>query len=220
FKVRDKLEINTGAGRDAVRIDGLTNFGDVWIRTGAADDLVTMKNANAGVNKDSLLWFDLGAGNDTLELGSAPNALGVVHGFNLRVDARDGNDRVEMRDAFFDFGVAVQLGIGDDVLNMANVQARTNMSVRGEAGNDTVNLTQVEAAENFFAFMGEGSDTLNVVNLKTQKAELNGGDGDGFDRLFFGQSPQVGSLIRSAFEEVNGQKLLKKVAVAGQPSAR
>ena len=66
-------------------------------------------------------------------------------------------------------------------------------------------LTQ-SFARGGFAKMGEGSDILDVTYLRARKAELDGGAGTGYDRLLFTQSPNIPTLIRTNFEEINGQK--------------
>jgi hypothetical protein len=198
---------------------GLTHVQhDMSLLTGASNDRVILKNVDVGKVDGDLLWVDLGAQDDVLDLGSGLNDFTPVTGIALRVDARDGNDRVAMADVFFNAGIAVQLGAGEDVLNMRNVQSRTNMSVRGEGGNDTMILQQVEAFDNFFAFMGEGSDTLDITFIKARKVELDGGDGAGYDKLFLSQSPNIPTLIRRGFEEINGQKLILKATVTGPVS--
>ncbi len=89
-------------------------------------------------------------------------------------------------------------------------------------GDDTIVLNQVEALGNFFARMGEGSDTLDITSLKARRAELygDGGSGAGFDKLFITQSPQIGTLIRTGFEEINGQRLIKTTTTMGVVASR
>ena len=98
---------------------------------------------------------------------------------------------------------------------MVNVRVDENIDINGMSGDDTIVLNQVEALDNVFARMGQGSDTLNIVGLKARRAELygDGGNGDGYDRLFITQSPQIGSTLRTGFEEINGQRLIKKTTV-------
>jgi hypothetical protein len=201
--------------QDVVIVAGTDVRREMSVLTGASNDRVILKNVDVGNLADDLLWVDLGAQDDVLEIGSGLNDITPVTGKALRVDARDGNDRVAMADVFFNAGIAVQLGAGEDVLNMRNVQSRTNMSLRGEGGNDTMILQQVEAFDNFFAYMGEGSDTLDITFIKARKVELDGGDGDGYDKLFLSQSPNIPTLIRRGFEEINGQKLILKATVPG-----
>ena len=212
--------VNTGVAaasgdedKDIVQIDGLAATVDVTIKTGASGDVVRMKNSSLGTISDHLAWFDLGVGDDSLTLGSGPNDFSAVTARHLRVDGGDGLDRVDMQDVFAIDGMSVQLGAGNDVLNMLNVQSRGSMSLNGQADNDTMNLRQVEAFENFFARMGEGSDVLNVTALKARSAALDGGDG--YDKLFLSLSSSINSLSRTGFEEFNGQKLLNNNTIPG-----
>jgi hypothetical protein len=217
-KLNIRAGINTPgvfSDQDTVIIGGTRVTRGMSVLTGASNDRVILKNVDVGNRDDDLLWVDLGAQDDVLQIGSGLNDITPVTGKNLRVDARDGNDRVEMADVFFDEGFAVQLGAGEDVLTMRNVQSLTNMALRGEGGNDTITLQQVEVFDNFFAYMGEGSDTLDITFIKARNVELDGGDGDGYDKLFLSQSPNIPTLIRRGFEEINGKKLILKATAPG-----
>jgi hypothetical protein len=120
-----------------------------------------------------------------------------------------------MQDVFVTQHMVVELGAGTDFLDMVHASARGFISLGGQKGNDTMRLTEIESFDNFFASMGEGSDTLTITNVKTPKTvTLDGGDGDGYDKLFLSQSPNI-QLIRQGFEEINGQKLINKADVPG-----
>lgn len=217
------FQINTGVGTatnnsdaDVIDINGLTTNTAVSIRAGASDDFVTMRNTKVGSTVRHLLWFDLGAGADTLNVGSGLNDFSMVSGTGgLRVDAgtdaQNDVDRVFMKDVFMSQSIFVQLGAGNDLVEMFNIQSRKSIDLRGMLGNDKMTLLGVEAFDNFFAKMGEGSDTLDITFVKAQRVELDGGDGDGYDRLFLQQSPNIPTLLRTGFEEINGNKLAQKV---------
>ncbi len=222
----ESLHINTGvrspavnADRDNVTILGSTVFGSTEISTGANADFVAVRNSTLGDSAFDPTTINTGTGADIVELGSRP---GLVEGVGLAgnlfitagTDAEVDVDKVKLVDVFGDHNIVMHLGAGDDQLDMVNVQARNDYVLYGEKGNDTMRLTQVEAFEDFFALMGEGSDTLDITFVKAQKVQLDGGDGDGYDKLFLYQSPNIPTLIKTGFEEINGQKLIKKVTVA------
>jgi hypothetical protein len=213
------------ADADQVSVVNTTAFGNVLVTTGEGNDVVTVKSLNLPLRPDKLgrhLTVDAGAGADTIKVGSnllgTPNpdltpvtVSGVVH-IIAGTDAQADADVVQMQDVLADQFMTVELGGGNDRLDLFRSSAGKAISLGGQKGDDTINVREVETLDGFYAFLGEGSDTLNIVNLKaTVKAEFNGGDG--FDRLFLSQSPSIPLIVRSAFEEINGQKLISKTTL-------
>jgi hypothetical protein len=213
----------TDTDRDTVSLDGVTARCFASINTGASADTITIKRSMLGLErKENVLpqatMIFTGAGADVLKMGSDGNDLNVVgvRGdliINTGHDSQDEVDKVQMRDIDVDESIFVDLGGGGDQLEMINILARKNIELLAKKGNDTAILSDVEAFDNFFADMGEGSDTLNITFVKAQKVDLNGGDGDGYDKLFLQQSPNIPTLIRRGFEEINGKKLINKPVV-------
>ncbi len=213
----NRFTINTGGGginlddQDVVDIVNVTTAVGLSVKTGAAHDSVNMRNTSIGTTGQHQLWFDLGSGGDSLLLGSSQSQyLPVTASAGIRVDAGTDSefdvDHVVMNDVFAKESFYMVMGAGDDVVEMNNVQSRKSFELNGMKGNDLFDLKGVEAFENFFAKMGEGSDILDITYLRARKADLDGGTGTGYDRLLFTQSPNIPTLIRTNFEEINGQK--------------
>ena len=217
-----RFKIDTGvqttdqlADRDEVIMTNVSAAVDVSVKTGGSNDLVTMRNSRIGTTADHLLWFDLGSGHDTIHLGSTPNTYEAVTGVgSLRIDAgKDAEndvDFVRMEDVFFGQGLSAQMGGGGDRIEMENVQVQKGMSLNGHSGDDIFALKGVQAMENFFAKMGDGNDLLEITFLKTRKMDIDGGVGLGYDMLRIYDSANIPTVIRTNFEEINGQKVVNK----------
>lgn len=221
----DDLTIRTGvdaavgdADKDTVFLENIEVLGSLNVSTGASNDAVTLKDAELGHGSHHFhtALISTGIGADTVALGPGPAAVGAVGVTgNLHIgtglDSENDVDKVTMQDVFVTNSLTMFLGGGDDVLDMVNTQAREDVAIITGRGNDTARLTQVEAFDGFFTSMGEGSDILDITFVKARTVNLDGGGGDGYDRLFLSQSPNIPTLIRTGFEEINGQKLIKKV---------
>jgi hypothetical protein len=252
--VLGNFDVNTGAGRDLVRMDnslvaqnmtiragtvnpaGLTDRDDVilngvrvdrslLITTGESNDVVTVKNVNLPRgDQGGHITIDTGNGADAINVGSVPvvvpigaqlanfgpvTAAGGLH-IKAGTDLQNDVDTVRILDAFFDQNIVVELGAGNDNLNMVHALAGASISLAGQKGNDTMNVTEVEAFDGFFAFLGEGDDVLNLTYVKAQRMTLDGGAGTN-DRLSLGQMPYIPSQTRTGWEFINGKPVLQKV---------
>ena len=192
---------------------------------GRHDDDVTIKNANLGRILGHTVTISTDAGADILKIGSdavSLGAVGVAGNLILKTGSDSGieNDVVKIRDLDVDGTIFAEFGGGDDNVNMANVLARKSISLKAMGGNDTIVMNDVEAFEEVFANMGEGSDTLDITLVKAAAVTLDGdgANGDGFDRLFLTQSPNIGTLVRTGFEEINGARLIKKTTPTPTPT--
>jgi hypothetical protein len=250
--VLGNLDVNTGAGRDIMRVDnvlvaqnmtvragttnpaGLSDRDDVivnnvrvdrslLITTGESNDVVTVKNVNLPrADQGGHVTIDTGNGADVINVGSVPvvpaigaplatfgpvTAVGGLH-IKAGTDLQNDTDVVRIQDAFFDQNIVVELGAGNDNLNMVNALAKASITLAGQKGNDTMNVTEVEAGDAFFAFMGEGDDLLNMTFVKAKRMTLDGGVGTN-DRLSIGQMPSIPSQTRIGWEFINGLPTLQ-----------
>lgn len=250
--VLGNLDVNTGAGRDMVRVHnslvaqnmtiragtvnpaGLTDRDDVivdgtrvdrslLITTGESNDAVTLKNVNLPRgDQGGHITVDTGNGADAINVGSVPvvvpiggqlanfgpvTAAGGLH-IKAGTDLQNDVDTVRIQDAFFDQHIVVELGNGNDNLNMVHALAGTSITLAGQKGNDTMNVTEVEALDGFFAFMGEGDDLLNMTFVKAQRMTLDGGVGTN-DRLSRGQNPGIPSETITGWETINGKRTVQ-----------
>lgn len=221
FIVQTGVDAAVGdADRDTVFIENVEVLGHTHLFTGASNDSLTLRDAELGhgTHHFHTALISTGAGADTVTLGPGPAAVGAVAVTgNLHIgtglDSENDADVVSMQDVFTTNSLTMFLGGGGDVLDIVNQQARRDVAIITGSGDDTARFTQVEAFEGFFTSMGEGSDTLDITFVKARTVNLDGGDGAGFDRLFLSQSPNIPTLIRKGFEEINGQRLLKKAVV-------
>jgi len=167
----------TGSVDDATAITIANVTTQASVTTYAAADTVTIRAASAATS------IDTGAGNDTINLGSATGGLGgitarvtLVGGAGtdtLNLDgsgaAADGSGilrAAEMVGFGMTAGVGygtvenlnLRLGSGNDTLTVENTGATTNLYAG--SGSDTVNIQKISAATNLDS--GAGSDTINV----------------------------------------------------------
>lgn len=142
-----------------------TGVENVDLRLGAGDDRLDFGAADEFYTRiEKKLTIDLGDGNDTCILGRSGPATGPVG---------EAAHHLYVKKAVF-----VDLGQGDDTLEVANLKTRKSLTVRGRAGNDTVTFatefTPTGATEpslfpvivlghlNFH--LGEGDDELAVLH--------------------------------------------------------
>ncbi len=163
--------VNTGTGEASV--DG--GAGNDTIFTGAQNDLVFGGDGNDTVFDDGAVggpgryfsggnYFDLGAGNDYLEVDGAANNTVV---------AGTGNDVVTLNGAGNN---TVNLGDGDDTLT---VNGNGNNTVDAGTGNDSVTLN-ASGTQN--VTLGDGSDFLEVDGNGNVNA--TGGTGDDWIQIY------------------------------------
>ena len=145
-----KLDINSGAGNDTVKLTDDASNGTAKIVTGQGDDNVEVDAHTAG---NGGIEVDTGLGDDTVTLnntGSAPNPIGKIN---------------------------VSLGSGNDTANVdvSLSTAATEVILSGGAGDDTANFTgalgdgdeknkRVQIVDNKLKFISSNGRTLNVTN--------------------------------------------------------
>jgi hypothetical protein len=210
---------------DQVVVDGVRVDRSLLITTGEGNDTVTVKNVNLPRgDQGGHMTIDTGNGADAINVGSIPvvvpvgsplasfgpvTAAGGLH-IKAGTDLQNDVDTVRILDAFFDQNIVVELGAGNDNLNMVHALAGASITLAGQKGNDTMNVVEVEASDGFFAFLGEGDDILNMTFVKAQRMTLDGGPGTN-DRLSLGQMPSIPSQTRTGWEFINGKPVLQKV---------
>jgi hypothetical protein len=99
----------------------------IVVRTGAGDDRLDFGAVDHLFTRvDKKLTIMMGDGSDTVELGRA--------GYT---DASDGPVRSRM---YVGKGIYVDLGSGDDQLDVANLKSNKSLIVHGRGGDDTINF--------------------------------------------------------------------------------
>ncbi len=112
-----------------------------------------------------------------------------------------------MHSVYAAFDVGVNLRTGNDRLEMTDVDARF-VTFHGEKGIDTAVLVEVDARETIFALMGDGDDLLDMAACRPHKLVADGGAGL-YDRLVTFDMVNV-PTTRIGFEVVNGKPVLSK----------
>jgi hypothetical protein len=196
------ISINLGDGNDSLTLNNVYVAGAIVIQTGADDDTVVLGD-NDVVSSAGDLSIDLGAGNDMLDgkrLYIGTNQ--IIHGgdgddqlifdgflspqFTLGTSAAGnalwtggaGNDTVHIIYAFIVGAFSIDLGEGNDGLDIFGSAVSGNVAFFGRAGDDTLTVDT-----NFFdadlTLEGNGDrDALLLANgLGTETAVLNGGAG-------------------------------------------
>lgn len=180
----EELNLNTGAGADAVLIASTSANGLVNLSTGGGNDAVTVQETGTG----SVLNVSTGAGNDTVALGNASGVVNSIAG-RVNLDAGAGVDALVLNDSgdtsdnvgFLSANTISGLGLGDAVsyAGFESVQA-----VLG-SGNDrlTVSSTAAGALTNIETGLGDDTLALAVDNLGPVVATVT--DQGGSDTLDF-----------------------------------
>jgi hypothetical protein len=183
--IRGRLSIDAGLGADRVFVgtagDATELVGQVpadlsvhirgalSIKGGAGADEISVDNATIG----ALLHIDGGLDGDSVSLGSA-----AVEGVGLS----DSTAQVKVRGV-----VHVNLGAGDDVAALNQVDSRAAIIVRGGAGNNTVNASVVNTG--VLSVLGDGDNdhfTLSDIHTHVLGVHTGGGDDmvDAHDSVF------------------------------------
>ncbi len=214
----DHLFVQTGvneglgnADKDQILLEGVRVYGLTGITTGDGDDVLTMKNSIFGNNNQDNVSIGMGAGADTVNLGigaGEAGGVGSTAGFFITTgfDSENDADVVNVRDSDFDGTLLMQLGGGNDHVDMVNVLSRKDIHLQGMKGNDTMTLNSVRAWDAFFAEMGEGDDTLDMTYVEAEHLKADGGAGH--DKLFRKLDPHNVDVVLTGWEEIDGRLTL------------
>ena len=206
-------KVGLGAGNDLVAVVGANVRGHLAIRTGAGDDrvligtggdapeLVGVLPADVAVNVRGLLSIDTngdhdrvavddasigrlainaGVGNDDVSLGStaAVDESGArlrVHR-GIHVNLGDGNDELNMDQLRVRGGIIALGGPGDDTLNATSTRSHA-LAVLGGGGMDSVSLTHIDA-HHLGIHTGDDSDSVDVRDSVFTSFGVSLGDGN------------------------------------------
>jgi hypothetical protein len=135
----------------------------------------------------------LGAGDDQLDFGSADQVYTTI-AQKLAIDMGSGNDKVELGHAggvpgagtevrhylYVNKGIYVDLGAGDDLLEVANLKTNKSLIIKAGDGNDAVtfateftptgatepSLFPVNVKGNLHVHLGQGDDSLTLLHAR------------------------------------------------------
>ena len=147
-----RIFIDSGAGNDFIRLDGIQSSKTMKIYTGAGDDTLV----GAFVTAMRSMIVDTGSGNDTvgfddlvvertarMSTGSGDDRVGlnnVYVGRKARIDMDSGNDILLVANSNVNRGARIDLGDGDDLFGGIDGSVDGSVRLSGGNGTDTYEL--------------------------------------------------------------------------------
>lgn len=199
--------------------DTIVNMGDkATIKGGEGNDLIKVvrdviretKNSTVDLDKVSFDGLPLPAVGGKKTVGQvsdlyAPALVGQEGGAEVNVDAGDGNDVIDSRDAKLE-NATIDGGSDDDLMLMDTL---VGSKVKGGDGNDEIHAdnmlqTTIEG--------GEGDDTINVKRMK--QSTVNGGSGD--DTLSVDHMVESHVQGEAGNDSINVNRALRSTISGGQ----
>ena len=158
-------EAGAGEGNDNVSI---TRQGIVvnTIQGGDGNDTVFIRSANQFAG-----YVDLGAGNDSITLGTAAFPLtngGQIYG-------GEGSDTLKLEGSFVNSTVGA--GSGNDLLSFSAAGSITSSLINGGKEKDTINLSLAGGGSFATVAGGQGSDIISLTNANFANSIVGGGQG-------------------------------------------
>jgi hypothetical protein len=183
---------NLGDGNDLVALAGAEVLGNVSIRTAEGDDRVVVGTAGGAVELDGELPEDLtvrvrGALNIGTGVGADQVAVDATTAGLLHVSAGEDNDTVSLGSTQ-DVGdlsarlavrtaAHIDLGDGDDELNVDQVNAHGVLLIRAGLGSDMMDANVAEAKA-MLAFGDGGEDAISLADLDVEHLGVHSGEGN------------------------------------------
>jgi hypothetical protein len=144
------------------------------VRLGEGDDSVAVLGSLNLKN----VTFNLGDGNNVLDVGAGMNVTG-----KLAITGGTGADQITL-DSTIAKSVSISTGLGNDELNLLGVSFSSSVSVSTGAGADIININENALGadallnNNLTISTGEDNDTVSISNTTTKKVTINTGDDD------------------------------------------
>jgi hypothetical protein len=185
--------VELGEGNDLVAVVGANLRGQVAINTGGGDDRVLVGTGgdaaelvgqlpdDVSVSLRGALRINTDSGNDQIAIDDA-----TVRG-HIGLNAGEGDDLVSLGStaAVDESGarlglrgsVHINLGDGNDELNIDQLRVRGGIVARGGDGDDTVNVSQTKS--NSLVVLGAGGvDTVTLADLDVHHLGVRTGEGN------------------------------------------
>lgn len=208
------LTLATGGGRDEVGVETVSNATDVDLGSGA--DTITVKAARqalsvhgGALDGDELVidvsahaTGDSGALSGSGLSGSLAGLTAAAISFDnlsqLTLNLGQGNDRLDIDEALSDTAVSVRAGAGADQFDVRRIGSRLT-SLTGQTGVDRVTVFIAgRPVAGAFGQLGLGVEKLEVDNTANTQAEAwTVSDGDSIDALV-GEGGSRASVIAAA----------------------
>ncbi len=162
------------------------------------DDAIVIEQVGSGQYK----IFGTTGGNTTINKQSTPQTFtGVTGDFNI--DLKGGNDDVDFENV--NFGQAVTLprnltikDVGNDVMNVNNVNVLGNVSLTGGSGNRVISFDNTAISGGFSANLGSGGTILYFINASVGSPTVNAGKNDTSIKL--GNGGSIVEIFNAKFE--------------------
>ncbi len=186
------IRVNLGEGDDLAAVVGANVRGNVSIQTGAgadrvlvgtgagATELAGMLPADVSVNVRGVLRIDTNGGLDQVAVDDAVAGL-------LSVDSGEDNDVVSLGSTAplgdsaarlaVGHGVHVNLGAGNDELNIDQLSTRGGIVVWGGLGDNSIDANTAKAAAMIVA-TGGGVDNVSLTDLDVYRLGVHTGAGN------------------------------------------
>jgi hypothetical protein len=223
------IRINLGEGNDLAAVAGANIRGNVGIQTGAGDDRVLIGTGEGAPELAGILPADLtvyakgvihvetGADADTVNVDDAIAAA-------LSIDSGDGNDAVSVGSAAplgdldarvsARFGVHVNLGAGNDELNMDQLRTRGLIVARGGAGDNAIDVNVANAAA--MAVLGDGgADNVTLADLDVRHLGVHTGAGNDNVEVSDSVFASLGVSLGDGDDTLTTANLKARVAIFG-----
>jgi large repetitive protein len=179
FPTGRNLTINLGAGNDKAFIHDAA-LSSVQYNDQVGANTVRLENLNV-------------TGNVAVSTGQEIDivrAINMSAGGNVRIETRDGNDRVSFQGSvgLVDApnpgirDLLIDTGVGNDRVDVAQTRVNGNITIDLGAGNDVFTSNQVRAGNNLLLRMGIGDDTATLTRVSAGASKVYS-MGDGNDRL-------------------------------------
>jgi hypothetical protein len=190
------IHVNLGDGNDLVAVVGANIRGNLSVRAGVGDDRVLVGTGEGAAELEGLLPDDVAVkvrgslsistngGADTVAVDSTGATLLSINtgedddNVSLGAEAAEGATLSSLNDSTARVraggAVLVNLGAGNDGLNLNNVGSRGAILVWGGEGDNTIDASAVHAAAMTIATDG-GVDTVSLTDLDVHHLGLHTG---------------------------------------------
>jgi len=192
---------------DMVDIQNLRTRGAVQVNTGFGVDSVLAKNVQIGdgIGNDDFT-INTGSGSDYVKVGDL-SSWSSIRG-SLKVKTFDSLnvaevDTVKVQLTTVHQSALIELGGGDDSVDMVASTIGKNLFIIAGDGRDNVKMREVQVIDSFFAHMGAGDDTLDLNYVRAEHMHLHGEEGR--NTLVKTSDTSSRSLAQTGWSTVNGR---------------
>lgn len=151
LRLRGRLDVHMGDGDDRLRISESEVGRGIAVHLGGGENGLGLDKVASGADiaifgragSNTVRLNEVRAADDlSLVLGNQTDRVGLekVGVGQLAVQLGDGNDTLEISDARAADGIAIGAGAGDDSVHLADVSTRERLRIEGGTGNDQITV--------------------------------------------------------------------------------